>query len=54
VPGAPFEPLDEETCNAHIKGVRQGLMAMYSRAQTVKSSAELFGSREQLSCSVII
>jgi len=54
VPGAPFEPLDEETCNALIEGMRQGLMAMYARAQTVKSSAELFGSREQLSCSVII
>ena len=48
VPGAPFEPPDEATRNALIEGMRQGLMAMYARARTVKSSAELFGSRDQL------
>jgi hypothetical protein len=48
VPGAPFEPSDEDARNAVIEGMRQGLMAMYARAKTVRSSAELFGSRNQL------
>ncbi len=48
VPGSPFDPPDDETRNALVAGMRQGLMAMYARAQTVKSSAEIFGSREQL------
>lgn len=48
VPGAPFLVPDERTRNALVEGMRQGLGAMYARAQTVKSSAELFGSREQL------
>lgn len=48
VPGAPFEAPNEETRNALIDGMRQGLRAMYARAQTVKSSAEIFGSREYL------
>jgi hypothetical protein len=48
VPGAPFAEPDEPTRSALIDGMRQGLRAMYGRAQTVRSSAELFGSREQL------
>jgi hypothetical protein len=48
VPGAPFEAPDEETRSAIIEGMRQGLGAMYARARTVKSSAELFGSRDYL------
>ncbi len=48
VPGAPFEAPDEETRLAIIEGMRQGLGAMYARARTVKSSAELFGSRDYL------
>lgn len=48
VPGAPFAEPDEPTRAALIDGMRQGLRAMYGRAQTVRSSAELFGSREQL------
>lgn len=48
LPGAPFDAPDEKTATAVIEGMRQGLSAMYARAQTVKSSAELFGSRNQL------
>ena len=45
LPGAPFEPRDEEARTAVVQGMRAGLMQMYKRAPTVKSSAELFGSR---------
>jgi len=48
VPGAPFDAPDEGTRMALVKGMRQGLGTMYVRAHTVRSSAELFGSREQL------
>ena len=48
VPGAPFEAPDEGTRKALIEGMRQGLGAIYARAKTVISSAELFGSRERL------
>ncbi len=48
VPGAPFEAPDERTRKALIEGMRQGLDAIYARARTVISSAELFGSREWL------
>ena len=48
VPGSPFEVTDADTRTALVEGMRQGLRAMYARAQTVKSSAELFGSRDQL------
>lgn len=48
VPGAPFEVPDARTQTALVEGMRQGLMAMYTRAQSVKSSAELFGSRDKL------
>ena len=48
VPGAPFAVSDEATRAALVEGMRQGLGEMYARAQTVRSSAELFGSREQL------
>ena len=48
IPGAPFQPADEQTRAAIVTGMRQGLGAMYARAQTVKSSAEIFGSRAQL------
>jgi hypothetical protein len=48
VPGALFVAPDEPTRTAIIEGMRQGLSEMYARAQTVRSSAELFGSREQL------
>ncbi len=48
VPGAPFAAPDEATREALVEGMRQGLQAMYGRAQTVRSSAEIFGSREQL------
>lgn len=47
-PGAPFEAQDEATRTAFIEGMRQGLMEMVARARTVKSSAELFGSHDQL------
>jgi len=47
-PGKPFEPADEQTSQAIIQGMRNGLMAMYNRARTVRSSAEIFGSRQQL------
>jgi hypothetical protein len=47
-PGVPFEPADEQTRDAIVTGMRQGLGAMYARAQTVRSSAEIFGSFEQL------
>ena len=48
VPGAPFEAPDERTRKALIEGMRQGLDAIFARARTVVSSAELFGSREWL------
>jgi hypothetical protein len=48
VPGAPFEVTDAGARTALLEGMRQGLKEMYIRAQTVKSSAELFGSRDQL------
>ena len=47
-PGAPFDPQEEQTRAAIIAGMQQGLMAMYGRARTVRSSAEIFGSREAL------
>jgi hypothetical protein len=49
VPEAPFTIPGEEARLALIDGMRQGLMAMVARAQTVKSSAEIFGSRDHLS-----
>jgi hypothetical protein len=48
VPGASFSVKDESTEKALIEGMHQGLLALYARAGTVKSSAELFGSREYL------
>jgi hypothetical protein len=48
IPWAPFEPEDGATSAALVTGMQQGLMAMYSRARTVRSSAEIFGSREAL------
>ncbi|MCU0501113.1 MAG: DUF1254 domain-containing protein [Anaerolineae bacterium] len=48
VPGAPFAPADEETGAAVAQGMAAGLQRMYRRAPTVRSSAELFGSREYL------
>lgn len=48
VPGAPFAPTDEETGAAVAQGMAAGLQRMYRRAPTVRSSAELFGSREYL------
>ncbi len=48
VPGAPFAAPDEATRAALVEGMRQGLGQMYARARTVRSSAELFGNRQQL------
>lgn len=48
VPGEPFDIPDGQAREAVIAGMRQGLRDMYDCARTVKSSAELFGSREQL------
>jgi hypothetical protein len=48
VPGATFYISDDVTRTALVEGMRQGLMAMYTRAQSVRSSAELFGSRDYL------
>lgn len=48
ISGAAFEPADESTRAAVVKGMQKGLMAMFARARTVRSSAELFGSRETL------
>jgi hypothetical protein len=47
-PAAPFAPSDEATCEAVVQGMAVGLQQMYRRAPTVRSSAELFGSREYL------
>lgn len=47
-PGVAFDPSDDIFRAAVVEGMRQGLQAMYARAGTVKSSAELFGSREFL------
>ena len=43
VSGATFYISDDVTRTALVEGMRQGLMAMYTRAQSVRSSAELFG-----------
>jgi hypothetical protein len=48
VPGEPFQVESEAMRQAIVEGMRQGLQAMYRRAPTVTSSAELFGSREFL------
>jgi hypothetical protein len=48
VPGAPFDVQDAEARKALEAGMRQGLLDMYDRARTVKSSAEIFGSRDHL------
>ena len=48
VPGASFDPPDEQIRTAIVAGMQQGLIAMYGRARTVRSSAEIFGSRENL------
>jgi hypothetical protein len=48
VPGAPFVLTDEDTRAAVAQGMAAGLQRMYRRAPTVRSSAELFGSREYL------
>jgi hypothetical protein len=48
IPGATFDPPNENTCATIVSGMKQGLMAMYGRARTVRSSAEIFGSREVL------
>lgn len=48
IPGAPFDPADEATQAALVTGMQQGLIAMYGRARTVRSSAEIFGSVEAL------
>jgi len=48
IPGRPFDPADEQTSQTIIQGMRNGLMAMYNRARTMRSSAEIFGSRETL------
>ena len=45
VSGATFYISDDVTRTALVEGMRQGLTAMYTRAQSVRSSAELFGSR---------
>ena len=48
VPGEPFAVPSDEMREALVEGMRLGLRDMYARAESVKSSAEIFGSREQL------
>ena len=46
--GVPFAPDDDEVASAALEGMRIGLERLYERAKTVRSSAEIFGSREYL------
>ena len=46
-PGEAFQP-DEKTAAAVVKGMQQGLAEMGQKARQVRSSAEIFGSREFL------
>lgn len=47
-PGQPFEIGGSERRAALVAGMREGMQAILERARSVKSSAELFGSREAL------
>jgi hypothetical protein len=47
-PGAAFAPEDDDLRSAIGRGMGAGLQRMRRRAPTVRSSAELFGSREHL------
>jgi len=48
VPGQPFAAPDPATEAKIVRGMQQGLADMQARTRRVKSSAELFGSREFL------
>lgn len=46
--GVVFAPDDDEVASAALEGMKIGLERLHERAKTVRSSAEIFGSRDYL------